>query len=575
VTGRALDRLRLLASALAARDVEVAASDPGEPAWTDGTTIYIDATADPAAQVQALVVQASLLAAGSLGAVTLRQLRRRRSAIPRYLAIEGHRALARNEAVLPPALRSLVDGEVASSVVDSAASLTVALGGAAVADAPAVFGTIRPREVLASLEQGGAGTGADPSAPEAAAGAPATLADDPDEAGDDPRDLGQLLSSPIGGGGPVGRLLQKLFGQSRKRGGGGPAGADAPTRIGRGGGGAQHAVVLHPGAAAAAPAGAVARAKDLTYPEWNVHRHRYRADWCQVVESEAATDAPPIAMPDGVELRRSLGRLGMGLDRCRRRPQGDDIDIDAAVEARVQAQAGSSPDEALYIESLRLRRELSVVILLDVSGSAAEPGPAGRSVHEHQLDAAATLATALHDLGDRVALYAFNSQGRSSVRVMCVKAFTDGLDRRVAQRLGGLQPGAYTRLGAAIRHGTSIVEERGGTSRRLLVVLSDGFAYDHGYEGRYGEADARRALVEARRRGVGCLCVSVGAGVEAAALRRVFGTAAHASVPSARQLPRTIGPLFRSALRSADAQRRVFQRTERTKERLELEGTTT
>ena len=43
----------------------------------------------------------------------------------------------------------------------------------------------------------------------------------------------------------------------------------------------------------------------------------------------------------------------------------------------------------------------------------------------------------------------------------------------------------------------------GGTPRRLLVVLSDGFAYDHGYEGRYGEADARHALVEARRRGVG------------------------------------------------------------------------
>jgi nitric oxide reductase NorD protein len=26
------------------------------------------------------------------------------------------------------------------------------------------------------------------------------------------------------------------------------------------------------------------------------------------------------------------------------------------------------------------------------------------------------------------------------------------------------------------------LEARGGTSRRLLVVLSDGLAYDHGYE---------------------------------------------------------------------------------------------
>ena len=102
-------------------------------------------------------------------------------------------------------------------------------------------------------------------------------------------------------------------------------------------------------------------------------------------------------------------------------------------------------------------------------------------------------------------------------------------------------------------------------------MISDGFAYDHGYEGRYGEADARRALVEARRRGVGCLCLSVGADTDPAALRRVFGAAAHATVPRAEQLPALIGPLFRAALRSAEAQRRTFQRKERTRERLEIE----
>src|SRR4029079_12807794 len=128
-------------------------------------------------------------------------------------------------------------------------------------------------------------------------------------------------------------------------------------------------------------------------------------------------------------------------------------------------------------------------------------------------------------------------------------------DGAMIERLTRLTPGAYTRLGAAIRHATTVVEERAGTPRRLLVVLSDGFAYDHGYEGRYGEADARRALVEARRRGVGCLCLSVGAGTDAAALQRVFGAAAHASVARPEQLRGVIGPLFRSAVASAEAHR--------------------
>jgi len=215
-----------------------------------------------------------------------------------------------------------------------------------------------------------------------------------------------------------------------------------------------------------------------------------------------------------------------------------------------------------------------VLLLLDISGSAGEPSTTGVPVHEHQRAAAAALTTTLHSLGDRVALYAFRSQGRTAVNVLRVKRFDDTFDARVRHRLGALVPGAYTRLGAAIRHGASVLETDGGTPRRLLVVLSDGFAYDHGYEGAYGEADARRALVEARRRGTGCLCLSVGAATDAAALRRVFGTAAHATIPRVEQLPFVVGPLFRSALRSSEAQRKVAQRTRRTRERLQIDRRT-
>ena len=193
-------------------------------------------------------------------------------------------------------------------------------------------------------------------------------------------------------------------------------------------------------------------------------------------------DGHPLARPDVHALRRPLTRLGIGLDRCHRQTQGDDIDVDAAVEARVETLAGSAPDEAVYLDNLRRRRDLAVLVLLDVSGSVAEAGTFGHTVHEQQRAAAAALTVALHELGDRVALYAFQSQGRSAVHLLPVKRFDDSLDALVMQRLGSLTPGAYSRLGAAIRHGTSVITEKAGTSRRLLVVLSDGLAYDHGYE---------------------------------------------------------------------------------------------
>jgi nitric oxide reductase activation protein len=337
------------------------------------------------------------------------------------------------------------------------------------------------------------------------------------------------------------------------RGLGGVPGVDAPTHRTRAAG--QSAAISTGTAGNLEDLGVEARG--TKYPEWDVHLRRYRRDWCTVQEVEPQPrDAAPLLVSDRYGLRRVLARLGTGLDSCHRQAQGDDIDLDAAVEARVDAMAGAAPEETVYLASLRRRRDLSVLVLLDVSGSVAEPGATGETVHEQQRTAAAALVAALQDLGDRVALYAFRSQGRSAVQVLPVKRFDDVLDTAALRRLGGLVPAAYSRLGAAIRHGTAVLEERGATSRRLLVVLSDGLAYDHGYERVYGAADARRALAEARRRGTACLCLSVGATTEAEAVRRVFGSAAHAAIPSPDLLRRSIGPLFRSALRSADVRRR-------------------
>ena len=258
------------------------------------------------------------------------------------------------------------------------------------------------------------------------------------------------------------------------------------------------------------------------------------------------------------------------MERRRRQPQGDEIDLDGAIEARVECVAGGTFEEAVYIDRVRRRRELSVLVLLDVSGSAGEPSMSGGTVHQHQLAAARALTQALHDLGDRVALSGFRSQGRSAVHIVPIKRFDERFDSVTLGRLQSLVPGAYTRLGAAIRHGASVLEEKGGTTRRLLVVLSDGFAYDHGYEGSYAEADARRALVEARRRGTASLCLTFGATTDAEALRRVFGSVAYASFMSIDQLP-AAGRLFHSALRLADVQRRSSQRRVRTRERLQID----
>jgi hypothetical protein len=564
-----LERYELLASAIAGRPVRLAAAGPNEPAWTDGASIFVDPALVPAGLLCRLVVQAALLGAGSLDPPAPDGLTRSPKVTQRYLALEGHRALAALEPLLPTATRALIDRNMAERSDSAAHSLEIASGREPVGDPPDAFGTIRPRQLRRERER--------PRPPDVAAlhhprSESRKLLQELDDEQDDPRPGVDLVSSPVGGAGAIGRLLKRLFGD-RRTSTGGPPGADSPTRWGRAGTRVAPFAFSTATLPSALPAGESVPTRGATYPEWDVHRRRYKADWCTVTEVEPKSADAATITPSGVHaLRRPLARLGTALQLRDRQLQGTDIDIDAAVEAHVETMAGSPPGEAVYLDLVRCRRDLAVLLLLDVSGSAGEPSPTGGTVHEHQRAAAAALATALYDLGDRVALYAFRSQGRSSVQLAPVKRFDDRLDALVMRRLAGCEPGAYTRLGAAIRHGTAVLTRDSGTSRRVLVVLSDGFAYDHGYEGVYGEADARRALSEARRLGTGCVCLSVGAATEAAALRRVFGTAAHAGVARPDQLPQVLAPLLRFALAAAEAQQRKAQHTTRTKERLEMDS---
>lgn len=553
-----LQALGMFASALAGRATAVAGLRPGEPAWTDGQTIYIDAARPRRSQLEAVAVHASMIAAGSLDPGVVRPLVRRPRLARRYLAVEGHRALVATGDLLPGMLASLADRETASRSDSPAASLRIAKSRARIDDPSAGFGVIRAAKVLAARrvaeQQDQASPGHVPRS--RGAGELAELDDGETDDSDDP----DLFTSPVGGGGFIGKWLKKMLSSARKTGsGGGPPGADTPTHRTHSGIRGSHAV----SSLASAPGEdindeeATAAVDGVRYPEWDAARKGYRPAWCTVREVEPTIKAQATQeIEAAIGVRRPLSRLGMGLHRRHRQSQGDDIDIDAAVEARVEVRAGSVPDEAVYVDSLRRRRDLSVLLLLDVSGSAAEPGTSARTVHQQQRAAVANLAVALHDLGDRVALYAYYSQGRQAVSMIPVKRFDDHLDARVMRRLNSLEPGAYSRLGAAIRHGSAVLEARGGTARRLLVVLSDGLAYDHGYERAYGAADARRALIEARRRGTGSVCLTIGAGTDVRSLRRVFGSTAHATIARPDQLAGVVGPLFRSALRSAEVRRR-------------------
>jgi nitric oxide reductase activation protein len=301
--------------------------------------------------------------------------------------------------------------------------------------------------------------------------------------------------------------------------------------------------------------GAAVGVTGALHPEWDVFKRRYRPDWCRVVDYPLRTHADVSAAgvaPDDT-LRRRLSRIGLGPKVLRRRPDGDELDTEALVDLAVDLRTGFSPAEHIYNEHRKIARNLGVLILIDASGSATDADPAGLAVHDHQRRAAATLAATLEELGDRVAVYAFRSEGRHAVHLPAMKTFDQRFGALAKARLNQLRPSGYTRLGAAIRGAGEILKTGAGTPNRLLLVLSDGHPYDDGYEGRYAEADAHKALEELRLDGVGCLCLSLAATTGSEALERVFGSAYHASASALAELSPRMDELFMAALRELAA----------------------
>ena len=148
-----VDQLRLLASAIAGRTVDVVHADPGARTWTDGSTIHLDESLNQSDAVVALAVQASLLASGSLDPTIVSGLHRPPAVARRYLAVEGHRALAEQEQLLPPVVRRVGDHGVAESSASPEASAVRARQRDPLAPPPVAFGELRIKPLLVAAER--------------------------------------------------------------------------------------------------------------------------------------------------------------------------------------------------------------------------------------------------------------------------------------------------------------------------------------------------------------------------------------------------------------------------------------
>lgn len=281
------------------------------------------------------------------------------------------------------------------------------------------------------------------------------------------------------------------------------------------------------------------------YNEWNFKRQHYHKNWCVLRELPVEPEyndfvANTLSKYKGplASLRRSFEIL-RGEDRLlKKQVHGDDIDIDALVEAFADVQSGMEMSERVFTRMHKVERNVAVIFMVDMSGSTRG------WINQAEREALILLAEVLQILGDRFAIYGFSGMTRKRCELYKIKAIDEDYNDEIRARISNIQPQDYTRMGVFIRHMTRLFGQI-EASTKLLVTLSDGKPDDYDtYRGEYGVEDTRQALYEAHRDGIHAYCITIDEQARDY-LPHMYGAANYSVIADVAELPLKVSEIYR------------------------------
>jgi nitric oxide reductase NorD protein len=261
------------------------------------------------------------------------------------------------------------------------------------------------------------------------------------------------------------------------------------------------------------------------YPEWDHRLEAVREDWATVIDAPRPGRRAALRHfhpPSRVRIR-GLERTPDRALRLARLPEGDELDLNAAVDDAVAQRARLVPDGRIFRRHGRRRRGTAIVLLMDLSVSTRRFVPGSfTTVLDAEKRAASMVAQALASDRDRVAVHGFSSNGRHEVHYRHLKGFDEPFDAQSQAQLEQARGELSTRMGAALRHASSQLQgER--ADHKVILMLTDGEPSDVDVvEDDYLIADAHHAVTSAATQGIRTFCLTLDRRADAY-VRRIFG----------------------------------------------------
>ncbi len=290
------------------------------------------------------------------------------------------------------------------------------------------------------------------------------------------------------------------------------------------------------------------------YQEWDYQVQLHRPDWVTLFERRASRGDPAVIediltayKPVAHRIKQIIDLLTPeGVQRVRNMEDGDEIDLNAAVDAMVAIRMGEQPNPRITLRNVIKRRDLAVVVLLDLSESTNEIVPGSdKTVLQLTREAASLVSTAISGIGDPFAVHGFASDGRHDVQYYRFKDFNQHFDDDAKARLAGMKGGLSTRMGAAMRHaGHHLLKQP--ERRKLLLVVTDGEPADiDERDPQHLRHDTRKAVEELYARGILIYCLTLDPDADQY-VKRIFGENHYTIIDHVQRLPEKLPALFAS-----------------------------
>lgn len=252
----------------------------------------------------------------------------------------------------------------------------------------------------------------------------------------------------------------------------------------------------------------------IAYDEWDYSKKEYKRKFCKVypkTQQETDTVYYKKTLQKNAStltgLRKMLTSVNNKYQQQRRQTQGEDFDLDAITDLYVDVHSRHTPSEKIYLSKRKKDKDLSILILLDVSLSS-DGYAGGNKVIDVEKQVSIIFGEILNEFNVDFSIDCFYSKTRNYATYLTLKGFDDSWDK-AKHKIGAVEPSGYTRIGAALRHSGALLDAR-DTKNKWVILISDGKPNDYDkYEGKYGINDVKQALRELNQRNINSYALAI------------------------------------------------------------------